>query len=71
MCLFLGVDDEFNVEPNEEPSTSKCISNVMRKRRRAENLVQKRHNEAIARYDKFLKLFKISVEHQVGEKIDD
>ncbi|XP_044744227.1 uncharacterized protein LOC123306326 [Coccinella septempunctata] len=48
---------------NNLPSTSR--------KRKSDNMVQKRHDEKMAKMDKFLKLFQISVEHTIGKKLDN
>lgn len=43
----------------------------MKKRKIRENISERRHKEKMARYDKFLDLFQLSVEHQIGKTIEE
>lgn len=51
-------------------SRSSFTSTLMKKRKKKEDLAEKRHTEKLARYDEFLKLFKLSVEHEIGKKVE-
>lgn len=45
-------------------------SAIMRKRKQVENLTEKKHQEKLRRFDEFLKLYRASVEHQIGKKVE-
>lgn len=67
------VDNESETSSHGESSasSSSVSSTILKKRHKTENTIEKRHKEKMARYDQFLKLFQLSVEHQIGRKIDE
>lgn len=67
------MEETENISPNSTPSTSSLETSMppfMKKRKIRENVSERRHMEKMARYDKFLDLFQMSVEHQIGKTIN-
>jgi hypothetical protein len=42
----------------------------MKKRKQAENTAAQRHKEKMTKFDEFIKIYKASVEHQIGKKLE-
>lgn len=63
MDILLG-----ELSPESSPAPSP-LSTILKRKKKQENAIESRHKEKMNKYDKFLKLFKLSVEHQTGKSI--